>query len=95
MQKNTGVIILIVVISAAFILQFGPQASGCGQDLKFSGVDHAAKVYGTTVGIGDFDAAFTLMGWNQLPPERQQSMEVREHTLNGLVQTITPTSDRH
>lgn len=76
-------VFLVSLISLVFVLQFGgPQAEGC----TVGGAPYAAKVYGTTITLGDFQAAYNLPGFNRQPAERAQTLQLKEHTLNGLIE---------
>lgn len=76
--------ILVGLLSAVFILQFGgPQSSGCGES---TGGTFAARVHGTTITEGDFRAAYTLVGFHRFPIERARTLRLRQLTLDGLIE---------
>ncbi|MEM9191757.1 MAG: peptidylprolyl isomerase [Myxococcota bacterium] len=74
---------IVLLLSVVFTLQFGgPQAEGC----NLTGPTYAAKVYGTVISEGDFDANYSLAGFDRHPREVQERNEFRVHTLNGLIE---------
>lgn len=74
---------LVLLLGVVMALQFGgPQAEGC----TAGGVSYAAQVYGDTISEGDFRATYALAGFDQYPPETAETYNLREHTLNGLVE---------
>lgn len=76
--------ILVGILSAVFILQFGgPQSSGCGQN---SGAAYAATVHGRTITEGDFRAVYTLLGFHRFPIDRARTLRLRELALDGIVE---------
>lgn len=78
-------VLLVFMLSGVFVLQFGgPQAQGCSQQL--SGPQYAARVQGVTITKGDFDAAYRLLGFDDFPAERAESLHLRELAMDGLVE---------
>lgn len=74
---------IVGLIAVVFILQFGgPQSEGCTQ----GGSSYAAKVYGETILDTDFRAAYQLTGFSQESIADQRRYQMREHTLNGLIE---------
>ncbi|MDQ3035691.1 MAG: SurA N-terminal domain-containing protein, partial [Myxococcota bacterium] len=87
MQKRFQTVVLTILVgllSAVFILQFGgPQSSGCSAN---TGGTFAARVHGTTITEGDFRAAYTLVGFHRFPIDRARTLRLRELTLDGLIE---------
>lgn len=76
--------ILVGLLSAVFILQFGgPNSQGCSMNNQGA---FAARVHGTTITEGDFRAAYTLNGFHRFPIERARTLRLRELTLDGLIE---------
>jgi peptidyl-prolyl cis-trans isomerase D len=78
------VVVLVTLLSAVFVLEFGgPQSEGCAQRDR---ITYAARVHGTVITTGDFEAAYALGNFSQYPLETQRTMRLREVVLNGLVE---------
>ena len=84
-KKMTQVVIgaLVILLGVVMALQFGgPQAEGCSA----GGASFAAEVYGDTITEGEFDAAYRLAGFDRQTPDTARNYNLREHTLNGLIE---------
>jgi peptidyl-prolyl cis-trans isomerase D len=80
--KGFALVLLVVMLSAVFALQFGGgQAEGC----TAGGGSYLARVYDQTLSKGDFEAAYAVGNFGRLPPETQQSLQLPELVLNGLI----------
>jgi parvulin-like peptidyl-prolyl isomerase len=80
--KGFLLVLLVVVLSAVFALQFGGgQAEGC----TAGGGGYLARVYGQTLSKGDFEAAYAIANFGRLPEETQRSMRLPELVLDGLI----------
>lgn len=80
---------IVILLAIVFASQFGPQQEGCVSE---GGASHAAEVNGKTITRGDFDAALRLASYAltrgavQLPTETAESLDLRRHVLNGLIE---------
>jgi peptidyl-prolyl cis-trans isomerase D len=80
---------IVILLAIVFASQFGPQQEGCVSE---GGASHAAEVYGKTITRGDFEAALRLASYAltrgavQLPSETAESLDLRRHVLNGLIE---------
>ncbi len=74
---------IVVLLSVVFALQFGgPQAEGCSSN----GAAYGAKILGTTVTEGEFDAGYVMAGFDRYPPATAQNARLREILMDGLVE---------
>jgi peptidyl-prolyl cis-trans isomerase D len=78
------VVLLIGLLSLVMgVIGFsGPTLDGC----RNTGPTFAAQVYGHTITIGDFEAAYRLTGFDRYPPEQASTLRLRELTLDGLIE---------
>jgi len=80
--KGFFLVLLVVLLSAVFALQFGGgQAEGCAA----GGGSYLARVYDQTLSRGDFEASYAIANFGRLPEETQRSMRLPELVLEGLV----------
>jgi len=80
--KGFFLVLLVVLLSAVFALQFGGgQAEGC----TAGGSTYLARVYDKTLSRGDFDAAYAIGNFGRLPAETQKAMALPQLVLNGLI----------
>ena len=80
--KGFFLVLLVVLLSAVFALQFGGgQAEGCAA----GGGSYLARVYDQTLSKGDFEAAYAVANFGRLPEETQRSMRLPELVLDGLI----------
>jgi peptidyl-prolyl cis-trans isomerase D len=80
--KGFFLVLLVVLLSAVFALQFGGgQAEGC----TAGGSTYLARVYDQTLSRGDFEAAYAVGNFGRLPEETQRSMRLPELVLDGLI----------
>ena len=80
--KGFFLVLLVVLLSAVFALQFGGgQAEGCAA----GGGSYLARVYDQTLSKGDFEAAYAVANFGRLPEETQRSLQLPELVLNGLI----------
>jgi peptidyl-prolyl cis-trans isomerase D len=81
--KGFFLVLLVVLLSAVFALQFGGgQAEGCAA----GGGSYLARVYDQTLSKGDFEAAYAVANFGRLPEETQRSLQLPELVLNGLIE---------
>lgn len=74
---------LVVVISVVFIFNFGIQQSGWGQGASSIS---ACSVYGEDIPESSFRLLFILNGGKSIPIENQVKMNLRETTMEGLIE---------
>lgn len=80
--KGFFLVLLVVLLSAVFALQFGGgQAEGCAT----GGGSYLARVYDRTLSRGDFEAAYAIANFGRLPEETQRSMKLPQLVLDGLI----------
>ena len=80
--KGFFLVLLVVLLSAVFALQFGGgQAEGCAA----GGGSYLARVYDQTLSRGDWEAAYAIANFGRLPEETQRSMRLPELVLDGLI----------
>jgi peptidyl-prolyl cis-trans isomerase D len=80
--KGFFLVLLVVLLSAVFALQFGGgQAEGCAA----GGSTYLARVYDQTLSKGDFEAAYAVGNFKRLPAETQLSMKLPQLVLDGLI----------
>ncbi|MGB5311243.1 MAG: hypothetical protein WBN38_04180, partial [Polyangiales bacterium] len=77
--KGFFLVLLVVLLSAVFALQFGGgQAEGCAA----GGGSYLARVYDKTLSKGDFEASYAIANFGRLPEETQRSMRLPELVLD-------------
>jgi peptidyl-prolyl cis-trans isomerase D len=82
-KGNFVFVVLLFIVCAVFIINFGPQQQGC----QGCGTPtYAAEVYGDTITPGEFRSAMFLHGVNQIPAKTQRSLELPRKVLDGLVE---------
>ncbi len=82
--QNVGLLVIVIVLCAVFLLEFGgPQSRGCTQD---SGARFAAKVYGDTITLGEMKAAYILANGPRYSTQAAREMKLKELVLSGLVE---------
>ncbi len=80
--KGFFLVLLVVLLSAVFALQFGGgQAEGCAA----GGTSYVARVYDKTISRGDFESAYSIGNFGRLPAETQQAMGLPQLVLDGLI----------
>ena len=80
--KGFFLVLLVVLLSAVFALQFGGgQAEGCAA----GGGSYLARIYDQTLSRGDFEAAYAVANFGRLPEETQRSMRLPQLVLDGLI----------
>ncbi|MET0341679.1 MAG: peptidylprolyl isomerase [Polyangiales bacterium] len=81
--QNSGLLIIVLTLSAIFLLQFGgPQSQGCSSDAK---AKYAARVYGDTITLGEMKAAYILADGPRYGA-RAKEMKLKELVLSGLIE---------
>jgi peptidyl-prolyl cis-trans isomerase D len=86
LQRFRGIVLglMVISLSAVFVLQFGgPQAQGCS---KGAGIAYAAEIYGDTISVNEYRAAFSLAGGDNYPPEYAKQHQLDHNVLRGLVE---------
>lgn len=82
--QNVGLLIIVLALSAVFLLEFGgPQSRGCAGD---GGARYAAKVYGETITLGEMKAAYVLANGPRYSTETAREMKLKELVLQGLIE---------
>ncbi len=82
--QNVGLLIIVLALSAVFLLEFGgPQSQGCAGD---SGAKYAAKVYGETITLGEMKAAYILANGPRYSTQAAREMKLKEQVLAGLIE---------
>jgi hypothetical protein len=73
--QNVGLLVIVLTLSAIFLLQFGgPQSQGCSQD---SGAQYAAKVYGDTITLGEMKSAYILANGPRYSTQAARDMKLK------------------
>ena len=81
---NVGLLIIVLSLSAVFLLEFGgPQSQGCAGD---AGAKFAAKVYGETITLGEMKAAYILANGPRYNTQAARDMKLKELVLAGLIE---------
>jgi peptidyl-prolyl cis-trans isomerase D len=83
--QTTVLVVLVFLLIAVFVLQFGNQQA---EGFSNGGTEVAASVRGHDVTAGDFRAIYSLVGFDDLPEERQRIEHARETVMNGIVDRI-------
>ena len=82
--QNVGLLIIVLTLSAIFLLQFGgPQSQGCASD---RGKNYAAKVYGDTITLGELKSAYILANGPRYSTQAARDMKLKELVLSGLIE---------
>ncbi|MDB4972400.1 MAG: Peptidyl-prolyl cis-trans isomerase SurA [Myxococcaceae bacterium] len=82
--QNVGLLVIVLTLSAIFLLQFGgPQSQGCSQD---NGAKYAAKVYGDTITLGEMKSAYILANGPRYGTQAARDMKLKELVLTGLIE---------
>jgi len=82
---NVGLLFIVLVLSAVFLLEFGgPQSKGCAAE--GSGARYAAKVYGSTITLGEMKAAYILANGPRYTVQAARQMKLKELVLQGLIE---------
>jgi peptidyl-prolyl cis-trans isomerase D len=81
---NVGLLIIVLTLSAVFLLEFGgPQSQGCAAD---AGAKYAAKVDGETITLGEMKAAYILANGPRYSAKAARDMRLKELVLGGLIE---------
>ncbi len=82
--QNVGLLIIVLVLSAVFLLEFGgPQSRGCTPE---GGAKFAARVYGDTITLGEMKAAYILANGPRYSTQAAREMKLKELVLQGLIE---------
>jgi peptidyl-prolyl cis-trans isomerase D len=82
--QNVGLLVIVLSLSAVFLLEFGgPQSQGCAPGAS-SG--YAARVYGETVTLGELKAAYIMANGPRYSTETARQMKLKELVLEGLIE---------
>jgi peptidyl-prolyl cis-trans isomerase D len=82
--QNVGLLVIVLSLSAVFLLEFGgPQSRGCAGD---TGARYAAKVYGDTISLGEMKSAYILANGTRYSTETAREMKLKELVLAGLIE---------
>jgi peptidyl-prolyl cis-trans isomerase D len=82
--QNVGLLIIVGVLCAVFLLEFGgPQSRGC---VSQGGARFAAKVYGDTITLGEMKAAYILANGPRYSTQAAREMKLKELVLQGLIE---------
>lgn len=75
---------LVLLLAAVFVIQFQAptQQQGCSPEQTST----AARVYDSTITEGDFNAAYTLVGFRHYPIDRARTLRLRELTMDGIIE---------
>ena len=76
--------LLVGAIGFIFVVQFGPQSSGCRQ--QRGGPAYVGKVYGTVISETAFRWAWIFSRASSIPGEQQKALRLKEAVLNGLIE---------
>lgn len=82
-SKGLLATVLFGIIIAVFVINFGPQSSGCSGGLE--GSSFAARVKNATVTESDFRYAFILAGGARVPPTEAKKAGLREAVMEYLI----------
>ncbi len=82
-SQSAIIIFFVAIISAVFIINFGPQSQGCGSE----GTIWLAEVYGHTLTLGDFRWVERMVRSRyRLPRDYVESPRFVDDVLNGLIE---------
>jgi parvulin-like peptidyl-prolyl isomerase len=82
-SQSAIIIFFVAIISAVFIINFGPQSQGCGSE----GTVWLAEVYGRTLTLGDFRWVERLIrNRYRLPRDYVESPRFVQDVIDGLIQ---------
>lgn len=82
-SQSAIIVFLVAVISAVFIINFGPQSQGCGSE----GTVWLARVYGKTLNISDYRWVERLVrNRYRLPREYLEGGRFARDVLEGLIE---------
>jgi peptidyl-prolyl cis-trans isomerase D len=82
--QNVGLLVIIVALSAVFLLEFGNrQSQGCVAE---GGARYAAKVYGETITLGEMKAAYIMANGTRYNTQAAREMRLKELILQGLIE---------
>lgn len=82
-SQSAVIIFFVAIISAVFIINFGPQSQGCGSE----GAIWLAKVHGTTINISDYRWVERLVrNRYRLPREYVEGGRFARDVLEGLIE---------
>ena len=82
-SQSAVIIFFVAIISAVFIVNFGPQSQGCGSE----GTIWLARVHGETIGINDYRWVERLLRYRfRLPREFVEGGQFSRDVLEGLVE---------
>ena len=80
--KEFFLVLLVVLLSAVFALQFGGgQAEGC----TAGGTTYLARIYDRVISRGDYQATFAIGRFDRIPAESQAAMRLPTLVVDGLV----------
>jgi peptidyl-prolyl cis-trans isomerase D len=82
--QNVGLLVIVLTLSAVFLLQFGgPQAQGCAADTR---ARYAAEVHGETITLGEMKTAYMLANGTRYSTAAAKQMRLKELVLDGLIE---------
>lgn len=82
--QNVGLLVIVLSLSAVFLLEFGgPQSQGCAPGAS---TGYAARVYGETVTLGELKAAYIMANGPRYSTETARQMKLKELVLEGLIE---------
>lgn len=82
---NVGLLIIVLTLSAVFLLEFGgPQSQGCARGS--AGAKYAAQVDGETITLGELKAAYKIAGGSRYSTKAARDMKLKELVLGGLIE---------
>ncbi len=81
---NVGLLVIVIALSAVFLLEFGgPQSRGC---TDAAGAKYAATVHGDTISMGELKAAYILANGPRYTTATARQMKLKELVLEGLIE---------
>ncbi|HEX6240330.1 MAG TPA: peptidylprolyl isomerase [Polyangiales bacterium] len=82
--QNIGLLVIVVALSAVFLLEFGNrQSQGCVAE---GGAKYAAQVYGETITLGEMKAAYIMANGTRYTTQAAREMRLKELILQGLIE---------
>jgi peptidyl-prolyl cis-trans isomerase D len=93
LQKFRGVVLLLLIgmLAAVFVLQFGPQSQGYGTGAAGA----AAEVYGESITRSELQSAHTLAGGENYPEDLAKQHKLEQMVLFGLIERDLLAREAH
>jgi peptidyl-prolyl cis-trans isomerase D len=85
-SQSLLIYVLLGIVIAVFIINFGPHSGGCDGGPAASATADAAKVEGRTLTSQDFRYAYLLLGGGNFSPQMARARRIKETIMDKLIE---------